>query len=1602
MTRRLLALITALVCAVTLARAQTAAPSALTVEASAATNQVTLSWSAVAGATGYNVKRGASPSSSLTVLATNLPPATLTYSDSTATAGQVYFYTVTAVGPGGESPPTRGVLAAPGVILDNATAGNTAAGVSFTGAWSASNVAGSFGNASLFAGQVAGATPTATYTFTPTLPTPGNYDVYLRWTADPNRATNTPIDFISPDETRTRTVNQELNGGVWNLVTTIAAEAGATTSVTIRNNGANGNVVADAVQFVPRLSPLAPATEKPAEFTLVPLSDDFEGAAINGAVWSQFLSRPEFSVSGGKLHLKLRWKGTTPIASATQAELDDEANWSEGGITTRFAQKFGYHEARLRLPQVPAKGVDTAYWHNAYGEYIHGYEIDAPEFFNSDADGSSNHYGFGVWDHFLPTLQRDPELRPGRTWDYTQNNSTLGEVTKFITIGLEWRTDNSQVIYVNGQKVHTVPSAGMNDTESLLPSAAILSTKALDFLHPNAALDGAEATWDYVRYFQKPGWLGAVDGTWSNAANWGADGLPAGGDAAVFNVPTANTAISLPTDQSLQSLYFDGTNAPSLAIGGPGALRLGVGKDGDTSVTHGGIVLNSEVATPQTIHAPIVGEQNLQFINLSRYAGATLTLNGTLTGNGTSRDVQFITSMPAVGTTTLGQIVLTLPLGPGLRDVTKVGDATFTLPAGSQHTGRTAIARGPMLITDLSALGVSAGEPVVLRPNTKHSEPYRPRLIFQGTASTCARPLMLAGLTADGVLESSGGGALTWTGDVVIAPGSADPGRTISNQASLTLGGTNTANNFFAGEMSDVGVTVTNGTVASNVTLTVNKANAGTWVLTGDNSTKASLVVNGGDLFIGHGTSGTFDTPGIVVGSGAEIGFGRDDAVSWSAPITGSGGLRKRGAGEFTLAGAHSFTGGVLAESGVLNLTGTLASGGTFTVTSTGTLTGTGTTAKNTTISGTLLDSTLTFAGNLTLGSTSKIRATFTGNSAAGIETITAAGVTVNSGAKVDVVLNAAGSTANFIQSFWRTARTFPLLTATTKSGSLAIGTVSTDSAGNSAATYGGFSLQQTSTAVNLVWTPLPGFPVVDEPTLAIVSPAANPVAITDTALSLRLAANVGGGTTTTIVWSLVSGPGTVTSPDANAADTTVQFSAAGKYVLRATASNALGSVSADLTVFVNPATILSFRQGVSAYSHAATFIRGDTATWNSGARDQLLVGRNNGGMRALLGFDLSMVPSDAPIGSATLDLWIAATGNGTTLDTLQLHRLTAGFTEGTGDGSSATNGTGTGADWNTRTGAPGSAWSVAGGAAGADYDATALATISGFNPTTTTAGTQFTFASSAEWIAAINAATASAEPLSLMVIADGDSATGSVFARFASDDHATLARRPLLTIQFAYQLAPTITLGSAPSAVAGTPVNFSASATAATSSMWSQVSGPGTVAFTDASAPTTGATFSHGGTYVLRYSAANAFGETSRTLTVSVLSRLESWRQLHFGTTANTGTAADTFDANADGEVNLLEFATAQHPGAATQAIMGLVKNGAVLELTYTRATAALADGLTFTAEWSDTLAAGSWSSVGVTEQILGDNGTVLTVRASVGAGPNARRFLRLKLTKP
>ncbi|MDB4541637.1 hypothetical protein N9192_01945, partial [Akkermansiaceae bacterium] len=114
-------------------------------------------------------------------------------------------------------------------------------------------------------------------------------------------------------------------------------------------------------------------------------------------------------------------------------------------------------------------------------------------------------------------------------------------------------------------------------------------------------------------------------------------------------------------------------------------------------------------------------------------------------------------------------------------------------------------------------------------------------------------------------------------------------------------------------------------------------------------------------------------------------------------------------------------------------------------------------------------------------------------------------------------------------------------------------------------------------------------------------------------------------------------------------------------------------------------------------------------------------------------------------------------------------------------------------------------------------------------------------------------------------------------------------------------------------------------------------------------------------------------------------------------GRTENTGTAADTFDVNGDGESNLLEFATGQSPLVTSRLETPVSLSGNEIEFRYSRSKAALADGVSFLVEWSDSLLVDSWSSLGVSKAVDSEDAELEHVVATLPMGDTERRFVRL-----
>jgi alpha-tubulin suppressor-like RCC1 family protein len=142
-----------------------------------------------------------------------------------------------------------------------------------------------------------------------------------------------------------------------------------------------------------------------------------------------------------------------------------------------------------------------------------------------------------------------------------------------------------------------------------------------------------------------------------------------------------------------------------------------------------------------------------------------------------------------------------------------------------------------------------------------------------------------------------------------------------------------------------------------------------------------------------------------------------------------------------------------------------------------------------------------------------------------------------------------------------------------------------------------------------------------------------------------------------------------------------------------------------------------------------------------------------------------------------------------------------------------------------------------------------------------------------------------------------------------------------------------------------------------------------------------------------------NGFGTGySRTSSFTTLSALSNWRQTWYGTITNTGNAGDNADPYRTGVPNLLVFAffgSNQNPATAKASNLPQVQlTGGSLNYIFTEPLG-VSGQIIYGAEWSTTLAAGSW-------QAVPDTGTPPQHIFSMPMGANTKLFMRLRVTNP
>ena len=990
--------------------------------------RVQLEWNKSQGATSYNVKRATSAGGSFVTIGSPLAESFL---DTTAEPGTIYFYRVTAADASGESDPTPVISTLPAIAVDNLDAGS----VTITGTWSSSTgVAGFYGTNNLFDTTTSG----KSVRFHPSLPVSGRYDVYLRWTGHSNRATNTLIEVADAVGTNTFKVNQQLNGGTWFKLRSFDFLAGKTGGVTVLNTGANGTVIADAVLFVLNDQPL-PALPG---YTKTMFEENFDGTAYNPDKWAIYdPERPNVSVSDGQL--RLTTTGDPNIVGTATSQ-----NWLEGSLRTKeFNQRFGYFEAVIQLGR--ADGLNNAVWLNTPEGELNsqdGPEIDLCE---------AHRYG----KNFVSVHNWRPYRR------FTTANIDVANIYPgYHTTALEWRTDGTMIWYWDGQVVQTVSASKTAEYRLMSPVQLVLSTKVIPWAHSGGdtgiidgpLMNGSSMHVAYFRTWMKPGWTGASGDDWATEANWGPDGIPSAGDAAIFNAGAVNSTISLASDTNVKEIYFATAECPAMTISGNanGTARLLLGTLTSTGDGLGGIVVNRDVASSQTVTAPIHAQRDLTFANYNPDGNVTLNINGPITSATPGR------SLLIAGN---GRVNVAGDISSDFGDLLKVSGGSLWLSGNNSFTGNITIENGKIVAAHPSALGGGAG--VVEVQNYSRNDLY-----FSGTLALASgvqypntKTVRIAGrgdAAGTGSIEVADNSAVSFAGTLVMSASAqigsglgtgtltlASPVDTTAAAYILTFAGEGTTimNGGITGAGSLVkngngtlrlngatsvsgGTTVNSGTLVTSLkdfagsvvnwatvifdepadsTSTGNwggssglyiKRGAGTLTVSNTISTTGTLSIEGGSVRLGAanrfsdsltlsvGDGGTFDlnsftdTVGRVVVNGGSVINGTGTSSQFlaagsfdirggviGARLGGSASLVKTTPDTVTLAGANSFTGGTHVQDGTLELTGSLASplvvnGGTL---------GLGTSPGNRTI-----------GGNVTINPGGKLRARINGATA--------------------------------------------------------------------------------------------------------------------------------------------------------------------------------------------------------------------------------------------------------------------------------------------------------------------------------------------------------------------------------------------------------------------------------------------------------------------------------------------------------------------------------------------------------------------------------------------------------------------------------------------
>lgn len=550
--------------------------------------QIALSWRASTGALSYLVKRSESRGGPYNVIGT---VSTTSYVDSTITNGSEYYYVVSAVNSNQESvnsSPASDIASSEVIIVDNVTAVQT-------GGWTASSGSPGYYGANYLHDANTGAAGGKFVTYSPNVPVTGSYHISLWWTSASNRASNVAAEVHHAGGIATFTLNQQHHGGLWMPLGVFLLNANA--KVVIKNDGANGYVIADAVKFArstghANLNPTA-------VFHYVA-----DGLTVN------------FDASGS-------WDGDGTIASyhwdfgdsTASTGVSPSHTYSAAGdylVTLTVADDSSATHAVQQTITVtqPVNKLPVASF--TYAAHILNVSFDASA--STDEDGSiiNYHWNFGDSTTATGVLVNHQYAASGSytvtltveddstaTVSLQQIVSVSNDITEITTVTVN-QQQNGNIMNVLGTYTFAAGTSGSvrirtNGTNGYVVADAIRFSKSgqsdiiVDNSDPGVVIDG-----NWISTSFSPGYVGSDylhdDNTGKgNKTVTFTPNLPVAGEWTVLMQWTAHTnrATNVPVD--IIHLMDTSTNQPPLALFDYEANGLTISFDASASTDHGTI-----------------------------------------------------------------------------------------------------------------------------------------------------------------------------------------------------------------------------------------------------------------------------------------------------------------------------------------------------------------------------------------------------------------------------------------------------------------------------------------------------------------------------------------------------------------------------------------------------------------------------------------------------------------------------------------------------------------------------------------------------------------------------------------------------------------------------------------------------------------------------------------------------------------------------------------------------------------------------------------------------------------------------------------------------